>query len=218
MVPFRARLTAPKQSSSAELEFREFVSYMVQHCMAAPVQKVQKADDAGELVVPDFDLANLEEMIMKNFQKRYKAEFAQDPVFADYWFISKNHLKKGMWKKAHTFARAHEGLKIGHFEGKALPESSVSALGGVPVASWEDLLKNNSKNTYLKTKRTLADYASENKETILGLRGVSLKANAGKVVKVGDRSVYVANVAIDGEPNMVFSFVNQLRVKSGWLD
>ena len=123
-----------------------------------------------------------------------------------------------MWRKALTFARAHEGILFGHFKGKTLPNSSVTMLGGVPVTNWESLLKNNSKNTYLKTKRTLAHYANENKEIILGLRGVSLKANAGKVVKVGDKSVYVANVAIDGQPNMVFSFVNQLRVKSGWLD
>ena len=200
------RPPTPQQSSSAELEFRTFVDYMVQYGM-----DVEKADDAGELV-PEFDLAKLEGMIMKNFQKRNKAEFEQDPAFADYWLISKNHLKKGKWKKALTFANAHEGLKFGHFKGKSLPESSVSALAGLPVASWEDLLENNSENPYWNTKRTLGDYALENKEIILALKDVELDKNSGKVVRLGSRTLYVANVDIDKESHMIFSFVNKLKV------
>lgn len=209
MVAFGVRPPAPQQSLSAELEFHAFVDYMVQHCNR--VRNAQE-DDAGELVEPEFDLAVLEGMIMQNFQKRDKAEFTRDSAFADHWIISKYHLKKGKWKKALTFAKAHEGLIFGHFKGKSLPESSVSALGGVDVATWDDLLQNNSKNPYWNTKRTLADYAMENKELILALKDVDLDKNSGKVVRLGDKTLYVANVDIDKESHMIFSFVNKLKV------
>ena len=201
------RPPAPLQSSSAELEFRALVDFIVNHC-----DRVRNAEDYAESAETEFDLANLEGMIMKNFQKRDKAEFTGDPAFADHWFISKNHLKKGKWKKALTFSKAHEGLKFGHFKGKALPKDSVSALAGVPVASWEDLLEKKAKNPYLNTKRILADYALENKELILALKDVDLDKNSGKVVVIDDKTLYVAHVAINEEPYMVFSFVNKLKV------
>jgi hypothetical protein len=87
-------------------------------------------------------------------------------------------------------------------------------LNGVGLATWKNLLKNNSNNPYLKTERTLADYSKENKKVILALKGVDLDKNSGKVVIVRDKTLYVAHVAINGEPYMVFSFVNQLNVPS----
>jgi len=207
MVPFLGGGRRPAQPLSAEIEFRQFIGYMARH-----FADVKKAQDA-EKPEPDFDLSGLENLLMSGFQNRTKEEFTRDSAFADHWIISKHHLKKGKWKKALTFAKAHEALIFGYFKGKALPKSSVSTLGGVDVVKWEKLLENKQID-YWNTKRTLADYASENRKVILALKGVDLVKNSGKVVMVGDKTLYVANVDIDGEPYMVFSFVNQLKVPS----
>jgi hypothetical protein len=208
MVPFLGE-PQPVQALSAEIEFRQLIGYMARY-----FTDVQKAQDLE--ADPKFDLSGLERILRRGFQNRTKEEFTKDSAFADHWFIHKHHLNKGNWKKAATFAQAHEALIFGHFEGNPLPKSSVTMLDGVGVATWENLLKKNSKNPYWKTKRTLADYAKENKEIILALKGVDLVKNSGKVVIVGNKTLYVAHVAINEEPYMVFSFVNKLKVPSWW--
>jgi hypothetical protein len=205
MVREGGRTVQPVQQLSAEFEFHQYIDYMARH-----FTDVKKAEDLEE-VEPKFNLSGLERLFRRSFQNRNKEEFTKDPAFADHWFIHKHHLNKGIWKKAATFSEAHEGLKLGYFKGKKLPKSSVTMLDGVGVTTWENLLINNSKNQYLKTERTLADYSRENKNIILGLKNVKLELNTGKVVMVGNKTLYVANVAINEEPYMVFSFVNQLN-------
>ena len=207
MVPFLGEGgRRPQQPLSAEIEFQQFIDYVVGH-----FADVKQAEDVEE-PEPKFNLSGIAQLLRRGFQNRTKEEFTRDSAFADHWLISKNHLKKGKWKKALTFSKAHEGLKFGHFKGKALPKDSVSALAGVPVASWEDLLENNSENPYWNTKRTLADYSKENRKVILALKDVDLDKNSGKVVVIDDKTLYVAHVAINEEPYMVFSFVNKLKV------
>lgn len=210
MVPFlgEGRIHQPVQPLSAEIEFRQFIDYMVRH-----FTDVKKAED-GRAQEPKFNLSGLEQLLRRSFQKRTKEEFTKDPAFADHWFIHKHHLNKGIWKKAATFSEAHEGLKIGHFKGKTLPKSSVTMLDGVGVAKWADLIANYGDQNYLKTERTLADYSRENKKVILALKDVDLDKNSGKVVMVGNKTLYVANVAINEEPYMFFSFVNQFNFPS----
>jgi hypothetical protein len=225
------------QESSGEMEFDAFKDYMVDQLVARRKRAAEaqmpdgKPDDslypaaqeipsAQEILSAQggFDLVGLEQRLLAGYQKRSLSEFTGDSIFSDHWKIEKRALQKGLWREATTFAKANEGV-LAHFNGKAIPTKSLTKSGGVDVVSWDALLRNHKNNKYLKTNRTLNDYAMENKQTILRLKSAvdALSDNTGKLCKLSNgRSVYAAQVQIDGKPQIVFSFVNKLNAGMVW--
>lgn len=238
MLMFKSELPG-LQESSGEVEFDAFKDYMVDQLVARQkFAELLQSKWAAEAQMPDgkpadsldpaaqeipsaqggFDLVGLEQRLLAGYQKRSLSEFTRDSVFSDHWKIEKRALQKGLWKEATTFAKANEGV-LAHFNGKAIPTKSLTKSGGVDVVSWDALLRNHKNNKYLKTNRTLNYYAMENKQTILRLKSAvdALSDNTGKLCKLSNgRSVYAAQVQIDGKPQIVFSFVNKLDAGMLW--
>jgi hypothetical protein len=191
-----------EQPLSAEFEFNAFIDYLNDHFKGAQ----------------PFDLARLQQELLTGYQKRSINEFERYPNFLDTWFISKINLARGDWTSAFTYAKANEGVAA-HFGVKGIPKSSVTHFSGVGVAVWRDLLKKYKNNKYLKTRRTLNQYATESKKTILELKDLvsALKLNTGKLVRLSNgMSVYVGFILIDGKEHYAYSFINRLEVAT-WL-
>ena len=163
----------------------------------------KKRDNTSE-----FDLQELEIMLKQSFQNRSDRDFFVDSPFSDFWGISKHDLQKGFWTKAYTFSETHEGLRIG-FLRTAHPAYELK--GGAKVVSWQTLLKDFSKLSYLKSKTTLRDFANKNKQLILELKNIRVGINTGKIFTAKDgRQVYMAHLRVDGAPHYIFSMVTNL--------
>jgi hypothetical protein len=214
--------------SSAELEFSTIIQKFQDHFekQREEARRLEEGDkpyiegnqpyevvDAAYRELQEFDLQALQASLEETYHNRSFREFIADEVFVDSWWIPKNDLAKGNWKKANTF-NSHEAIKKGFFSDKDIPRLSTGADDASRWLNWDHLTKKYGGRTYLETDLTLNDYAETNKKIIYELKKLKTKPNHGKVVHLEHgNTVYIAEVTVNGVPTVVWSFLNKIELK-----
>ena len=210
--------------SSAELEFSTIAEtlkgyFEKQRRLQEGDQPYNQGNQPYEVVdeayreLQGFDLEALQASLEETYHSRSLREFEADEVFVDSWWITKEDLKKGNWKKTATFS-SHEAIKKGFFNDKDIPRLSTGADDATRWLNWDNLTKKYGGRTYLDTDLTLNDYAEKNKKIIFELKKLKTKPNHGKVVHLEDgNTVYIAEVTANGVPTVLWSFLNKIEPK-----